>query len=494
MADTPGNLADLVRLAADRAPDRVAFVAGGERLTWRQTDAAVDAAARGLCALGLGPGDRVALHLVNGLDFVVSYFGALRAGIVAVPLATTYAPAELERALGECGAKVLLTGAADAVDPTAVPSVERIVVAGPELDAALGAHGGPEVVAGASGEDLAVIAYTSGTGGAPRGVMLSHRALLANLDQIARIEPPVVDGDDVLLLVVPFSHAFGLNAALGLVAKVAATGVLTPGFEPAGTLALIRAEEVSVLVGVPPMFVAWSRLPDAEEGFTSVRLCLSGSAPLPAGVQARVLEMTGHHVFEGYGLTEAAPVLTATLRSEIPKPDSIGRPLPGVELQLLDAAGQPVEDGDPGEIVVRGANLFSGYWPDGASAPDADGWFRTGDVAYADEEGDLHLVDRRRELILVSGFSVFPREVEQVLLDHPLVHEVAVIGIPHPYTGESVKAYVVPVAGAALTVADVQAHAAVSLARFKCPTTVELVEALPHSTTGRVSKSQLRTS
>jgi long-chain acyl-CoA synthetase len=240
------------------------------------------------------------------------------------------------------------------------------------------------------------------------------------------------------------------------------------------------------------MFVAWSRLPDAEDGFTSVRLCLSGSAPLPAGVQARMLEVTGHHVFEGYGLTETSPVLAATLLSEIPKPDSIGRAIPGVELQLLDEAGHPVEDGDPGEIVVRGANLFSGYWPDGADAPDKDGWFGTGDVAYADADGDLHLVDRRRELIMVSGFNVYPREVEKVLLEHPLIHEAAVIGIPHPYTGEGVKAFVVPVTGATVTPDDVLAHAAVSLARFKCPTSVEVVAALPHSATGKVSKGRLR--
>ncbi len=208
----------------------------------------------------------------------------------------------------------------------------------------------------------------------------------------------------------------------------------------------------------------------------------------------RLQDTSGHHVFEGYGLTETAPVLTTTLMSEAAKADSIGRPVPGVELRLVDEAGNDAEEGDPGEILVRGPNVFLGYWPDAADGPDADGWFATGDIALLDEDGDLHLVDRRRELILVSGFNVYPREVEQVLLGHPGVHEAAVLGIAHPYTGESVKALVVPVRGARLTADELIAHCARSLARFKCPTAVEVVDELPHSATGKVSKGRLRES
>src|SRR3712207_2045811 len=189
-------------------------------------------------------------------------------------------------------------------------------------------------------------------------------------------------------------------------------------------------------------------LPDVGDAFTSVRVALSGAAPLPGPVLHRILDITGHHVFEGYGLTETAPVLTSTLMSEVAKPFSIGRPIPGIELRLVDEKGRPVDDEDPGEICVRGPNLFLGYWPDAADGPDAEGWFATGDVAYEDDDGDLFLVDRRRELVLVSGFNVYPREVEDVLLAHPDVAEAAVIGIPHPYTGESVKALVVLEQGA----------------------------------------------
>ena len=242
------------------------------------------------------------------------------------------------------------------------------------------------------------------------------------------------------------------------------------------------------------MYVAWSMLPGLRDSLSSLRLAVSGAAPLPPSVLTSILGDTGHRVFEGYGLTETAPVLTTTLCSETAKPGSIGHSIPGVDLRLLDDDGSDVDDGDPGEIAVRGANLFSGYWPDGTGGPDRDGWFRTGDIAYADDDGDLFIVDRVRELILVSGFNVYPREVEDVIVAHPDVQEVAVLGVPHPYTGETVKAIVVPQAGATLTADAVIDWAARRLARFKCPTTVEFADELPHSLVGKVAKGRLRES
>jgi len=269
--------------------------------------------------------------------------------------------------------------------------------------------------------------------------------------------------------------------------------VLADRFDPVDTLALVQEAHVTNIVGAPPMYVAWSMLPGLGDALASLRLAVSGAAPLPPAVLAAIHDSTGHHVYEGYGLTETAPVLTTTLCSEVAKPGSIGRPIPGVELRLLDS-GEEVDDDDPGEIVVRGANLFSGYWPDGVGGPDSNGWFATGDVAYADEDGDLFLVDRVRELILVSGFNVYPREVEDVLVAHPDIDEAAVIGVPHPYTGETVRALVVLRAGAQLSADDVIDWSARKLARFKCPTSVEFLDELPHSTTGKVAKGRLRDS
>jgi long-chain acyl-CoA synthetase len=500
----PANVADLVRDAAARDGDKTAFLFRDRTMTWADVDRQVSAVAAGLPGLGAVVGDRIAVQLGNTPDFPSVYFGALRAGMVAVPVNTGYTRAELVHCLSDSGATVLVTTRSGAAVGLAVaeelPGLRSVVVADVDtapagattLDALLQTTPGDGPPARRGGEDLAVVIYTSGTSGRPKGAMLTHRALLANLDQCARIDPPVTSADDIVLLVLPLFHIYGLNAALGAVARHGATGVLSERFDPVETLEQIRRLGVTNVVGAPPMYVAWSMLPDVGDAFTSVRLAISGAAPLPSDVLHRFLDATGHHVFEGYGLTETAPVLTTTLMSEVAKPASIGRAVPGVELRLVDEQGRPAEDGDPGEIVVRGANLFSGYWPDGADGPDADGWFATGDVAYADDDGDLHLVDRRRELILVSGFNVYPREVEDVLAEHPDVEEVAVLGIPHPYTGESVKALVVLRAGARLSADDVIAYCALSLARFKCPTAVEFVRELPHSATGKVSKGRLR--
>jgi long-chain acyl-CoA synthetase len=488
----PRNVSELVSRAATRHADKPALVDGARTVTWGELERSVAAFAAGLAARGLPAGERVGLLLPNGIEFAVAYFGVLRAGLVALPLNTAYTAAEIGYQLVDSGASLVL--AADSLAGLAAePSVE-VVIAGTEEWTALLATDPASVQPRGGAEDTAVLLYTSGTSGRPKGAMLTHRALLANLAQLTRIDPPVVAPDDRVLLVLPLFHVYGLNAGLGMTAYVGATGVLAARFDPVETLALVEAADVTNIVGAPPMYVAWSMLPRAPEALSSLRLAVSGSAPLPSSVLSTILDATGHHVFEGYGLTENAPVLTTALCSEVAKPGSIGRPIPGVELLLLDDTGAEVDEGDPGEIVVRGANLFSGYWPDGRGGPDADGWFRTGDVAVADDDGDLFLVDRVRELILVSGFNVYPREVEDAIAGHPDVAEVAVIGIPHPYTGETVKAYVVARTGTAPTADDIIEYAARRLARFKCPTAVEFVTELPHSAIGKVAKGRLRES
>lgn len=502
-----GNLADIVGRSAHRDGGRAALVSADEKITWAQLDARVDALATGLRGLGLSTGDRVALSLGNSPDFCRCYFAVLRAGLVAVPVNPGCTARELAHLIGDSQARAIIT-----VDPAGARAVrtdalEHVIASGAaneadgataRLDALLATPVDRPVDAVGGGEDLAVLAYTSGTHGTPRGAMLSHRALLANLEQCSRISPPVLEVRDMVLLVLPLFHIYGLNTGLGMLAHHGATGLLVERFDPVATLELMARHEVTVVVGAPPMYVAWSLVDDEalSRAFAGVRLALSGSAPLPPAALQRFRDATGHHVFEGYGLTETAPVLTSTLMSETAKPDSLGKPVPGIELRLIDegGSGETAAAGDPGEIVVRGPNLFSGYWPGGTGGPGAEGWFATGDVAYADDDGDLRLVDRQRELILVSGFNVYPREVEQVLVEHPGIAEVAVIGIAHPFTGQTVKAVVVPVPGARLTAAAIIAHCARSLAPYKCPTAVELAPALPHSPTGKVRKGELRRS
>ncbi len=496
-----GNLADLVRDSARRSPSHVALIEGHKRVTWSQLDALIDGAANGLRSRGHERGQRIALLMGNRIEFVIAYFAILRAGLVAVPLNSGYTGPEVADLTAQCSAELILA------EPTTLRvafeagtasgrGVPVIDVTGPDWARLASNNSGSPArpnddLVDETGEELAVLLFTSGTSGKPKGAMLRHRTLLADLNSLDTIEPRPMTEDDIVLMVLPMFHVYALNAALGLAAKTGATCVLVDRFDPRASLETIRREGVTNIPGAPPMYVAWSGQPELRESLQSVRLMVSGAAPLPPAVFEQ-FRTYGLPVWEGYGMTETAPVVTSTLVSGRPKAGSVGMAIPGVELRLVDDDGDEADDGDPGEIWVRGDSVFDGYWPDGEGGPDADGWYATGDVAYADEDGDLHLVDRRRELVIVSGFNVYPREIEDVLVTHPDVIEAAVVGISHPYTGEAIKAYVVGREGAVLSAEDIVAFCEKRLARFKCPTIVEVMTSLPHSATGKVAKGLLR--
>lgn len=523
------SLAVLVRTAARERPDAPAVVTRDQRLTWAELDAAVDRAAAGYAARDLAPGDRVAVQLPNSVAWLRAVLGALRAGLVVVPVNTAYTQPELEYLLDDSGA-ALLVAPAPREELAGVP-----VCPGPP-----DADGPPPAVADAD-DALAFLCYTSGTTGRPRGAMLTSGALRANQEQCLAMSPPPVRPDDRVLLVLPLFHVYGLNAGFGLVAATGACAVLEESFDPRATLAIMAGEHVTAVPGAPPMYQAWLATADAggsdaelRRGFAAVRIASAGAAPLPEEVWTAMRERAAITVWEGYGLTEAAPVVASTLATGRAKPTCIGGPLPGVELALRDTAttgrpagledaggdgrpaGEDDVDGDPpgdeeaaaaetpdeehgegddqgpGELWVRGPNLFSGYWPDGVDGPDAEGWLGTGDLAYRDADGDYHLVDRRSDLILVSGFNVYPAEVERVLDTHPAVAESAVIGMPDARTGSAVRAVVALEAGEKLSFDELRDHAAASLARYKVPTSVQFLPSLPHSLTGKVSRARLR--
>ncbi|MGA8116859.1 MAG: AMP-binding protein [Actinocatenispora sp.] len=501
------NLAQFVARAARERPDHVALISDHGSASWVELGDRVAAVAAGLRGLGLTPGDRVAVALPNSIEWATGFFGALAADLVAVPLNPAYTSAELTRLLADSGARVLL-GSPEVHEATSALDTpgHRYVVGGTHPSARpydeLAATPGERTEPQRGGDDLAALLYTSGTSGRPRAAMLSHRALIANTAQLADLRPPPLGPDDVVLLALPLFHAFGLGPGLLAIARHAATGVLVDRFDAAVSLATIARSDVTTVLGVPAMYVAWSRQPEFADQFRAVRLAACGAAPLTAETRAALTEAGVDSPFEGYGLTETAPAVTSTLASPRPKPGSVGRPIPGVELRLVGADGLPMstEDSendenaspgtDPGEVWVRGDNLFSGYWPDGADGPDPEGWWPTGDIGYLDDDGDLFLVDRIGELILVSGFNVYPREVESALAGHPAVREAAVVGVPHELTGEAVKAFVV---ASGVSEEDLIEHCRTSLASFKCPVAVEFVERLPHSATGKVRKTALRT-
>ena len=297
-----------------------------------------------------------------------------------------------------------------------------------------------------------------------------------------------VEADDRVLMVLPMFHIYALNGTLTAIARAAATAVLAERFDPELTLGLVRSAGVTNIVGAPQMYAAWADRPGLRDALSGVRLLFTGAAPMPQALLEKIGEQTDLPVHEGYGLTEAAPGVASTLVTGRPKPGTVGRPFAGVEVRLVDdgddndrdGEGDEVGEGDPGEIWIKGDNLFSGYW------------YATGDVAYKDNDGDLVLVDRQKELIIVNGFNVYPREVEEAIKALDDVVEAAVVGVADPRTGEAVKAYVETREGSSLTPDDVVSFIANRLARFKWPSAVEFVETLPHTATGKVAKGKLQ--
>ncbi|HEY7875406.1 MAG TPA: long-chain fatty acid--CoA ligase [Actinomycetota bacterium] len=493
------NIAALVEESAGRVPEKLAFLTPeGGTLTYGALDAEVDRVAAGLQSLGIARGDRVALGMHNVPQFACAYFGILRAGGVVVPLNSMLTPVEMGRVLTDSGATAALTwgsfGEAVRAGAEAASNVSHVLAEAEwETLAANGATPSPVEV---TADDLAVLAYTSGTTGEPKGAMLTHGNLSANLHQQMSIPDAHVTEEDVIFLALPLFHIFGLNVSLGLLVMNGATGLLVERFEPIAALQQIQEHGVTVLLGAPTMYLAWTNTPGADQyDLSKVRLAISGAAPLSRETLDSFYDVFRVRVYEGYGLTETAPTLTSNRMGEEPRAGSIGLPLPEVELRLVDEDGKDVELGDPGEIVVRGPNVFKGYWnrPEETERAFREGWFRTGDVAVRDEEGYLYIVDRKRDLIIVSGFNVFPSEVENALVTNDKVAEAAVVGEPHPYTGEAVKAFVVLEEGASATEQELIADLQTRLARFKCPHSIEIVDALPHLLTGKVLRRALRT-
>jgi long-chain acyl-CoA synthetase len=510
---TVAHVADLVARAAARFPDQPALVdvaagAPARTLTWAQFDTAVTAEAVRLRAAGVGRGDRVVVRLGNGAGFCVSVLGALRAGAVAVPFGPIAVARELEIVFVDCAPVAVVAAADDEVARTCAAGVDARVLPPPGLEPDPDVADPPDQ--GPGGEDLALLVYTSGTTGTPRGVQLSHRAVLANREQTAAVRPPWVTPVDRILLALPLFHVFGLGAGLLQACWSGATVVLTDRFDPSHVVDVLVEQRVSAVSGVPSMFRALLDVPAARlrAATSGVRLCTSGGAPLPAQWLADFQEATGLSIFEGYGLTEGGPVITTNAPGGAAKPGSVGRPLPGIELRLVDAEGRPLDEehepdpddldeyvsdpsDDTGLVAVRGPNLFSGYWPDGAGGPDAEGWFRTADVGFLDADGDLHLVDRSSDVVIVNGFNVYPREVEQVLLELPGLAEAAVVGRPDERRGEQVRAVLVRAAGTEITADEVRAHCVERLARFKVPSVIEFVDALPRTPTGKIARRAL---
>jgi len=440
---------------------------------------------------GIGQGDRVAILCGNDRRFVASYLGILGIGATAVPLNPLSPSPEIESELRAVGAAAAISTSQLQFEGTQVLVADSVL--GPQVqDGAVPPSEFPQIV-DCQGNDPAVLLFTSGTAGSPKAAILTHGSLLANLDQIQSHPGRQALSSDVGLAVLPLFHVFGLNVILNLALKSGGSLVMADRPDPLDTLNSIAEYGVTLVAGVPALFDAWTHV-GASDAMAGVRMAISGGAPLSRETALGFENKFGIPVWEGYGLTEASPVVTSPVFEGRPISGSVGVPLPGVELRLVDSSGEDALVGDAGEVLVRGPNVFGGYWRDTGSTMrvlDSDGWLHTGDIAVSDVAGNLFLVDRAKDLIIVSGFNVYPQEVEQVISEVEGVTEVAVAGSRNMSGGEAVVAYVVRSAGSKTVDGDITGACRERLAAYKCPTTVFFVDSLPRAASGEVLRRAL---
>jgi long-chain acyl-CoA synthetase len=490
------NLASLLTESAKRAPGDPAIRLGEVELSYGQLDEQSARLATLLREKGFEPGDRVGVMLPNVPEFPVAYYGVLRAGGVVVPMNVLLKQREIAFYLEDSGAKILLAWhgfAEEAREGAAAADAELIEVEPGSFAALLSEHEPTADLADTAEDDTAVILYTSGTTGKPKGAELTHMNLLRNADVSSRTTCEV-SGGDVVLGALPLFHSFGQTVGMNASLKVGACLTLVPKFDPAEALATMQRDEVTHFYGVPTMFGALLHHPERESYDTSsLRTCITGGASMPVEVLRGFEQAFDAIVLEGYGLSETSPVASSNHPDKERKPGSIGTPLEGVEMMVVDENDEPVEQGEVGEIVIRGHNIMKGYWqrPEATEEAMRGGWFHSGDMARTDEEGYFYIVDRKKDLIIRGGYNVYPREVEEVLFEHPKIREAAVIGVPHDEWGEEIGAAVVLHEGEQLEPEEVSAYVKERIAAYKYPRLVWFLDDLPKGPTGKILKREI---
>jgi long-chain acyl-CoA synthetase len=490
------NLASIAAESAARAPKAVAVRLGPLELTYAELD---DRSAR-LAALlrerGLRQGDRVGVMLPNVLEFPISYYGVLRAGGVVVPMNVLLKRREIAFYLEDSGAKQLLAwhGFAEEARGGAEDAGAELIEVEPEDFAGLLDNHAPDTeLADTDEEDTAVILYTSGTTGKPKGAELTHFNLSRNADISSRTTSNVKAGD-VVLGALPLFHSFGQTVSMNASLRVGATLTLLPKFDPAEALEIMQRDGVTHFYGVPTMYGALLHHPGREEYDASdLRICITGGASMPVEVLRGFEEAFDCEVLEGYGLSETSPVACTNHPGRPRKAGSIGTPLEEVEMKVVDENDEEVPQGEVGEIVIRGHNVMKGYWQRAEATEEAmrGGWFHSGDMARIDEDGYFYIVDRKKDLIIRGGYNVYPREVEEVLYEHPKIREAAVLGVPHDQWGEEIGAAVVLHEGEELAPEEVGGYVKERIAAYKYPRVVWFLDELPKGPTGKILKREI---
>ena len=489
------NLATFLTETASRHGDRTAMKLDDVEVPYSALDAASARVAGLLAERGVGPGDRVGLMLPNVPYFPMTYYGILRLGGVVVPMNPLLKGREVAFFLENPEAKVLFAwhDFAEAAEAGAEQTGADLILVKPGEIEQLVADADPrDEVVERDGDDTAVILYTSGTTGKPKGAELTH----ANLGMNVKVASSLFEysEDDVILGCLPLFHSFGQTCALNCAVRVGASLTMLPRFEPAKALEIVQRDRVTVFLGVPTMYSAMLNCERREDyDVSSLKLCGSGGAAMPGEVQRGFEEAFGAKVLEGYGLSETSPVASFNHPDRERKTGSIGTPIEGVEMKAVDEDGNEVAQGEVGEIVIKGHNVMKGYWnqPDATKESIKHGWFYTGDMGKVDEDGYFFIVDRKKELIIRGGYNVYPREIEEVLYEHPAVAEAAVVGVPHDDLGEEVGAAVVLKPGEELDADAVREFVKENVAAYKYPRRIWFCDELPKGPTGKILKREI---
>jgi long-chain acyl-CoA synthetase len=489
------NLAEAMSATAKQNPEAVAIRQGEMALTYAGLEESSARAAAMLASRGIAKGDRVGLMLPNVPAFAVLYYGILRLGGVVVPMNILLKSREVEHYLGDSGAKLLFCSpeAAGEASAGAGGKAEVIPVGPGDVHDLISEHEPQQTIEGMDPEDTAVILYTSGTTGPPKGAELTH----ANLDRNSSVAAETlleVGPGDVVIGALPLFHSFGQTVAMNASLRSGAALTLLARFDPAETLATMERDGATVFLGVPTMYAAMLHVPDRERyDLSTLRTCISGGQSLPVEVLHEFERTFGCKILEGYGLSETSPVACQNRPDRERKPGSIGVPIDGVEMKVISEDGERLPPGEVGEILIKGHNVMKGYWrnPDGTSEAIEDGWLHTGDLGRTDEDGYFYIVERKKQLIIRGGYNVFPREVEEVIYEHPSVREAAVVGVPHPDLGEEVAAAVVLRDGAEAVPEEISEFVKERLAAYKYPRLVWFIDELPKGPTGKILKREI---
>ena len=512
------NLAVILEDSAREVPQRTAIICEGTRLSYAEFNAAANQVANGLVQAGIRKGDTIGLTCPNIPYFPIVYFGILKAGGVVMPMNVLLKSREIAFNLRDADVKAYFCAEGTSELPmgqmgfSAFEEVEScqhffLITNDPAAPSPIaGATTLAELMAGqpttfetaaTDPDDTAIILYTSGTTGKPKGAELTHANMLLNARLFDILIPRMEH--EVYLLALPLFHSFGQTACMNAGIYLRATLALLPRFTPDASLRLMEEESITIFAGVPTMYWALLNYPGAskynlDKIANTLRICISGGSAMPVELMKNFNEKFNVKILEGYGLSETSPIATFSRLDKPVKPGSIGLPVWGVEVRVVDENGQEVEIDEVGEIVIRGHNVMKGYYkrPDATAAVMSNGWFHTGDLARRDEDGYLYIVDRVKDMIIRGGFNVYPREIEEVLMTHPAVSLAAVIGVPHQSHGEEVKAFVILKEGTTITEAELGVWCKQNMADYKYPRVIEFRDSLPMNATGKVLKSELR--